>query len=377
MIVLHINSYYPSSDLYRQMLLHFEPESGCSHVVYVPIAADRDATVRSVAPADVSVVYSADYHHLDRWHYHGKRLKIVRSLERQIDLLKVSAIHAHHLFTAGGVAYELKRRYGVPYVVAVRNTDINWFFRYALHLRSMGLTILQEASRVVFISPSGLEGLRNYVPCSQWPSVVAKSVIIPNGVDDYWLDNSHQQQSHLVKDRIKILYVGQMTRNKNVETVISVSNELERRGYPTEAYIVGDGPDTKRIRRMAQRSRAPVRMVGRVDSKTELIRLYRSSNVFVMPSFTETFGLAYIEAMSQGLPVICSRGQGIDGFFEDGNIGYACDSRNYKQMASRIIDIVERLSEMSRRCTSAAQRFSWSKIVKEYAALYEAVENDA
>jgi len=241
----------------------------------------------------------------------------------------------------------------------------------------MGLAILQEASRVVFISPSGLKGLRNHVPCSRWPSVVAKSVIIPNGVDDYWLDNSHQQESDLVKDRIKILYVGQMTRNKNVETVISVSNELERRGYPTEAYIVGDGPDTKRIRRMAQRSRAPVRMVGRVDSKTELIRLYRSSNVFVMPSFTETFGLAYIEAMSQGLPVICSRGQGIDGFFEDGNIGYACDSRNYKQMASRIIDIVESLSEMSRRCTSAAQRFSWSKIVKEYAALYEAVENDA
>lgn len=370
MTILHINSYYPSSDLYRQMLLHFEPEARYRHIVYVPTAIDRHTPVRPMTSANVDVAYSADYRHIDRWSYHTKRLKTARSVERQIDLSTISLVHAHHLFTAGGVAYELKQRYGIPYIVAVRNTDINWFFRYALHLRRMGLRILQEASRIVFISPSGLKGLKNYIGDREWPSIAAKSLVIPNGVDDFWLDNLYDGRTGSVKERIKLLYVGQINRNKNVGMVISVSDELERRGYSTEVCIVGDGPDAKRIKGIAARSRTAVSIVGQVDSKVKLMELYRAADIFVMPSFTETFGLVYIEAMSQGLPVIYSRGQGIDGFFEDGDIGYACDPRNYRQMAEEITHIVEHYAAMSELCVSAAKRFAWSRIVAEYGAVY-------
>ena len=54
-----------------------------------------------------------------------------------------------------------------------------------------------------------------------------------------------------------------------------------------------------------------------------MIPFYKSAHIFVMPSLTETFGIVFIEALSQGLPLIYTKGQGIDGYFPQGFVGYA------------------------------------------------------
>lgn len=338
--------------------------------MYVPTPYDREVPIRPLHSENAKIIYSGDYRYFERWNYHGKRSRIVRSLASQVDLTSVSLMHAHHLFTAGGVAYELKRMYNIPYVVAVRNTDINWFFRYALHLRKLGVRMLCEAARIVFISPSGLQGLRRYIPARLWPVVANKSLVIPNGVDGFWLNNIFHRTGRSKKDPIKLLYVGQITRNKNVQAVISVATELEKRGLPTEVCIVGDGPYAHRIRRIAARDYKTAKILGRIDCTEKLMELYRASDIFIMPSWTETFGLVYIEAMSQGLPIIYTCGQGIDGFFDDGYVGYACDPRNSKQMADRVTRIVRDFDQMSKRCTEIVDRFSWSVIATQYDNLY-------
>lgn len=371
MNILHINSYYPFSDLYRQMMLHFECMPEYQHIVYVPVPTNRSIPNRAIQSANVNVIYSTDYRYIDRWRYHYKRKKTVNAIERQVDISKITIMHAHHLFTAGGVAYELKQRYKIPYIVAVRNTDINCFFRYALHLRHIGLAILQGASSVVFISPAGYKAMSEYIGKEQWKLIMKKSIIIPNGVDDYWLDNPNEGQKQFMNGKIKILYVGQINRNKNVGMVIAASNELKRRGYSNEVCIVGAGPDMKRISKIAKKSNAIVNIAGKIESKEELKKYYRSSNIFIMPSINETFGLVYLEAMSQGLPVIYSFGQGIDGYFKNGEIGYACDPHDCKQIANATIEILEKLTEVSNRCINEAQKFSWTKIVRMYENVYE------
>ena len=55
-----------------------------------------------------------------------------------------------------------------------------------------------------------------------------------------------------------------------------------------------------------------------------------------MPSFPETFGLVYVEAMSQGLPIIYTKGQGIDGYFEDGKVGYPVNTKDSNDIVKKL-----------------------------------------
>jgi glycosyltransferase involved in cell wall biosynthesis len=57
--------------------------------------------------------------------------------------------------------------------------------------------------------------------------------------------------------------------------------------------------------------------------KEKLLNNYRNSDIFIMPSYNETFGLVYIEAMSQGLPIIYTQNEGVDGYFKEGSVGYS------------------------------------------------------
>ena len=77
-----------------------------------------------------------------------------------------------------------------------------------------------------------------------------------------------------------------------------------------------------------------------------------------MPSKTETFGLVYAEAMSQGLPVIYTRGQGFDGQFEEGEVGYSVDCKDKKEISMKIIDIINNYDVISRNAINLVDRYN-------------------
>ena len=103
-------------------------------------------------------------------------------------------------------------------------------------------------------------------------------------------------------------------------------------------------------------------------SKEQLIKQYRKHDIFVMPSFTESFGLVYAEAISQGLPVVYSKGQGFDGQFEEGVVGYHCDAYDANSVASAIKKIIKKTNEISSRIIS---KFRWNEICNKYFSIYK------
>ena len=109
--------------------------------------------------------------------------------------------------------------------------------------------------------------------------------------------------------------------------------------------------------------------------KEELINYYRQSDIFVMPSITETFGLTYAEALSQSTPIIYSKNQGFDGYYEDGIIGYSVNSKNVKEIAEAIIKIVNNYDFISSNCTINIDVFNWETIVKIYLKIYTQIMN--
>ena len=90
-----------------------------------------------------------------------------------------------------------------------------------------------------------------------------------------------------------------------------------------------------------------------------------------MPSIHETFGLVYAEAMSQGLPVIYTKGQGFDEQFDEGIVGYHVDCYNAKEIAYRILDVLNHYNQLSKNCVKLCDKFHWNLITPEYINIYK------
>lgn len=369
MRILHINPGYPFTTLYRNMLDGFSTKH--THQVYVPLAVGRRIPEHLHWTLDSRVALSPDYRQLDRLFHGHKASRIARSLVQQFPIRDFDLIHAHFLFSAGGVARILKKQYGVKYVTSVRNTDVNTFFKYAPHLRRTGVSIMEGAEHVIYINPSYRDHtMTRFVPEAKRGQLEQKTSVVPNGIDSFWLDNINPGVRQHGSERASLLFVGEFTKNKNVAIVIDVARLLGRRGYDVTLDLVGDGPDYSRLKSMVSKA-DNIRFHGRIHSKQDLINLYRAADVFVMPSFKETFGLVYIEAMSQGVPVIYSKGQGIDGYFPEGAIGYSVDPHCPEDIAGKVVKLLNDRPSVARRCIRAALGFSWGQISAELELLYE------
>jgi len=99
-------------------------------------------------------IYSNVFNNFDRLFYYSKLNKLFRDVNTIIDLRNIDLIHAHFLFSLGGVAYKIKNDIGIDYVVSVRNVDVNYFFKYGVWLREYAVKIMTESKYVIFISPS-------------------------------------------------------------------------------------------------------------------------------------------------------------------------------------------------------------------------------
>ena len=107
-----------------------------------------------------------------------------------------------------------------------------------------------------------------------------------------------------------------------------------------------------------------------VLQKEQLLDIYNENDIFIMVSKSETFGLVYAEALTQGIPLIYSKGQGFDGFFDDGFIGYPAVADNKTDIAAVIKRVNNEYEQLAQNCISVGNRFSWDEIAKIYDDIY-------
>ena len=94
-----------------------------------------------------------------------------------------------------------------------------------------------------------------------------------------------------------------------------------------------------------------------------------------MPSFTETFGLVYAEALSQGLPLIYTKGEGFDKVFPEKHIGVSVNPNNPKDIANAINYIIDNYNNIQKKCAIASKKFSWETIAEVYLQHYSAIKD--
>ncbi len=364
---LQVCSYYMGTKLYQNLFDEFERKGIGYDILYFC----AKSTV--LPPVNENVIVSQAYNPFDRFIFPLKHAKVYKNMLTKIDTNDYFMTHAHSLISNGYISNRLKHEYSLPYIVAVRNTDVFTFLKYKPYLIFLARKIMNEAENVIFISPRYRDlVLKKFVAPSDYDSMAQKSVVLPNGIDNYYLENLyHAKESP--KYEISLIYVGRVDDfNKNIFTTIKACDLLISKGQKVKLNLIGR-LNNKFFKKLIPK-RDYINYLGQQDKKN-VLKYLRESDIFVMPSKHETFGLVYVEAMSQGLPVIYTKEQGFDGNFEEGEVGYHVVYNNPIEIAKRIMDIKADYSNISKNAIEGSKRFNWDNISDEYIELYTNIMN--
>jgi N-acetyl-alpha-D-glucosaminyl L-malate synthase BshA len=170
-----------------------------------------------------------------------------------------------------------------------------------------------------------------------------------------------------------LLHVSNFRPVKRLDAVVDVFRRVraERRA---KIVLVGDGPERGRVEAMAREAGLAdhLEILGEMDDVRPLLSV---ADVFLLPSAQESFGLAALEAMACGLPVVASQVGGLPEVITDGLTGYLRQPDDHAGMAAAVLDLLddpslrERIARLAR--ASVVDRFDEDRVVPMYEALYE------
>lgn len=372
MKILHIcNDLYGSkvhANLYENLV-------GCKveQSLFVPLRKGVDtSSLRLSSSVELHKVEVVKPYH--RFLYHVKRMRVFKALCGEVDLKRFDIIHATTLFSDGGVAYKAHRKVGVPYMVTVRNTDVNGFLRLLPHTWFSGWRILMHAERIAFVSKAIMDRFeKSWVIRPILSRIKDKFVLQCNGLDDYWCD-------HLCREAIrnhKVLYVGDFSNNKNVKRLIEAILSLRRHPQFSDLTLtlVGGGRmESEVLPRLIDAHKDCISFLGPVKDRSRLCEIYREHSIFAMPSIHETFGLAYVEALSQNLAILYTQGQGVDGLF-DKCAGVGVNPYSVRDIEAALSTLLEHRDEYTNEKVNFEQ-FRWRMIADRYKMLYQSILDD-
>lgn len=366
--VLQVCSYYMGTNLYENLFEKFTNKDILHDILY--FCAKQTVIERDLPD---NFIISQPYNPMDRAVFKLKHKKVYEDIKGKLNMDDYYMSHAHSLMSNGYISYLLKKEYNIPYIVAVRNTDLFVFFRYTPWVRKIGRDIMNEAANVIFISPAYRDiTVSKYVNPEDRDKIYKKSLVIPNGIGDYFLENKFNNKK-LEDNEIKLIFVSRYIddRNKNVRTIIKSCEKLLDEGIKVKLTLVG------KFKRESSRSKYERNFIKLVDFTGEegIKRELDKNDIFVMPSKRETFGLVYVEAMSQGLPVIYTKGQGFDGHFPEGHVGYHVVYNNVDEISFKIKKIMKNYENMSSNASKEADKFNWDNISDVYIDIYNSIRN--
>ena len=366
MKILHISNDFCLTKVHSMLYQELD-RMGVEQTVFNPV---RDAALvgrNRFEGEHTEIIYA---HVVKPWHkyaYHLKRRHVYNEMLKRIRPQKYSLAHATTLLTDGGLAYQLYRQYGIPYIVAVRNTDVNEFLKFMPHTWMAARRILLNAKKIVFINKGLRDDLVRHPAIRGIASKIEeKFILLPNGINDYYLDHvSHEQ--HIGHG---IVYVGRFSTRKNVVRLAKAVLRLRERPQFVDCTLtlVGGGrASTNEMERMIADYPEVFRFIEPITEPSKMCEVFAQARIFAMPSLHETFGLVYIEALTQNLPVLYTHGQGVDGLLPP-SAGTAVNPYSIDDIANGLVTLLtnDRMGNQD----VGFEQFRWSKIAEKYKDYY-------
>ena len=193
---------------------------------------------------------------------------------------------------------------------------------------------------------------------------------MPYGISDFYNKNRYNELKK-IEGELKIISVGRINKNKNHLLLCkAIAKGLRKKVLSNVTVeIVGETENTKILKRI---QKYPFVTYCSYMPPEQLIEHYRRANIFILVSKTETFGLVYAEALSQGLPIIYTKGQGFDTQFCEGIVGFHTRLRE-DSIIEKIILLINQYDKIQPSCSEKANKFLWETINFQYKRIYSDV----
>lgn len=365
--ILHVNSYYSNSSFYSDFYNAFN-NSEYNNLVYIPVQKNYEMpNYNIVGELTISHIHTK----LDRVFFFPKIFKIIRDIEKKYNLSNIDLIHSHSLFANGLPAYLISKKYKIPMVTAVRNTDYNFFIKKFPFFKRIAILIIRQSKKMIFISPAYLKKTINIFHNKSEFLLSKKSLVIPNGINSFWLKNYIKVSNRMIKKRkINIIQIGNIVKNKNIINSLKAVDYLNQYLIDCHITFIGKNHSNSILKKI---KKCPFATYVDFLSKEKLINVYKENDIFLLPSFNETFGLVYIESLSQGVPIIYSKNEGVDGFFDKDHVGEKVDPKSPRSIAKAIMKIVDNYGQYNWDNASLLENFDWDEIIKIYSKLYNEI----
>ncbi len=291
-------------------------------------------------------------------------LGLPRAIREDLKAFNPSLFHITAPDLTGHAALKLAQEWGIP-VIASYHTRFDTYLRY-YHLGLFEPLLTQamvsfynQCDQVLAPSASMAEELEAQGITSDvriWSRGVDHSLFNPKQRDRAW------RLSHDIRDsEVLITFVGRLVWEKGLQFLVDTLENLRARCVPFHCLIVGDGPARTKL----EKKLPGAIFTGHLSGK-KLARAYASSDIFLNPSLSETFGNTTLEAMASGVPAVCANATGSRSLVEHGVTGYLAkpgdleDFTYWLAMLARSSDLRKNLSSNS---VEISQAYHWTKIL--------------
>jgi L-malate glycosyltransferase len=288
---------------------------------------------------------------------------------------KLDILHVHYAIPHAAVAYlarEILKQEGIyiPVVTTLHGTDITLVGTNPAFTPVVAFSINQSDGVTAVSDYLRRDTLANF-------KIERDIKVIYNFID-------FNRFSRLNKDHFKmaiapngeriITHISNFRKVKRVEDVVHIFERVLKK-VPAKLLMIGDGPERHALEELCRQGEFcdSVRFLGKQDAVEELLAI---SDLFLMPSATESFGLAALEAMACQVPVISSNSGGLPELNVHGITGFLCDPGDVDSMAQHAIELLsddEMLQQFRTSALNRARDFDLANILPQYEAYYQEV----
>jgi N-acetyl-alpha-D-glucosaminyl L-malate synthase BshA len=312
------------------------------------------------------------------FHYQPYELALSSKLVDMVKLHKIDLLHVHYAIPhayAGYMAKQMLKSEGIkiPMVTTLHGTDITLvgkhpFYKTAVTFSINKSDVVTSVSQNLKEETYSLFDIKNDIH------------VIPNFIELDKIKNISKIATNrfvMANENEKIItHISNFRKVKRIPDVIDIFYKIQQK-IPSKLMMVGDGPEKEAAENLCNKLGISDKVIF-FGNSNEIDKILSFTDLFLLPSETESFGLAALEAMAWGVPVISSNTGGLPEVNFDGISGYLSDVGNTQEMSQNAIKILENedvLLEFKNNATSTAKQFDIKNIVTLYENLYKNVLN--
>ncbi len=307
------------------------------------------------------------------FHYQPYELALSSKLVDMVRLHKIELLHVHYAIPhayAGYMAKQMLIEEGIhiPMVTTLHGTDITLVGNHP-HYKPAVTFSINKSDVVTSVSESLKEDTLRLFKVNNGIEVV------PNFIDVSKHENTYTdcQRDLMAEPHERIVtHVSNLRKVKRVTEVIEIFDRIQKK-LPAKLLMVGEGPEREPCEALCA-SKGIENKVVFLGNSSEVDKILCFSDLFLLPSEKESFGLAALEAMASGVPVISSNAGGLPEVNQHGESGYLSDVGDVDDMAANAISILEsdeELRKFKNRAVAVARKFDTDKIVPLYENVYK------